>query len=53
MQDRPHESKRQRYLRLAQEAAALAKIIESKERCALLLQMAHTWLRLADESRDD
>jgi hypothetical protein len=44
-------ARQEEYRRLADECLVLANQIDSREARALLLRMAETWLRLADEER--
>jgi hypothetical protein len=44
-------AKEDEYRRLADECLSLANTIDSREARALLLRMAETWLRLADQER--
>jgi hypothetical protein len=53
VQDRPSETKSTRYRRLAAECLEVAKTVQAEELRVTLTEMAQTWLRLADEKRDD
>jgi len=52
MQDRPHESKSELYRRRAAQCLELAKTVQTEKVRLTLIEMADTWLRLAEERKD-
>ena len=52
MQDRPHESKGELYRRRAAQCLRLAKTVQTEKVRLTLIEMADTWLRLAEERKD-
>jgi len=48
-----HESKSERYRRLAQECLEAARTVQSEQLRLALIEMAQVWMRVADEKQKD